>query len=392
MKRPLQRLAALTAATTLLSLPIVGTSPVMVDAQEPTEPEVVVSGLNNPRQLSLTQDGVLLVAEAGKGGEDCSGEGQQQLCLGPSGAISAVFQPLDADDVNPVRVVTGLYSGAGPDGSFAVGPDGVSAQRFLGGKIYIQETSAPPELPGGVPEEQNGKLLSAKAGEDPVAVADITAYEAANDPDGHGFESNPYAVLDMGDHRIVLDAAGNSALKVTNDGTVSLFHVFPNIQTPECTTPNDEGWQGYDPTPEFPGCNFVPTSLALGPDSDIYVGGLASEIPGQGQVLRLDHATGEVKRTYSGFTGVTGVALDNQGSLYVSQLFAPPSGEGAMPGAVTRVMQDGHRETASIPFPAGLAIDQNRNVFVSAFSVATEEGMGAPGSSGQVWRLKFSNR
>ena len=39
-------------------------------------PVVVTNGLNNPRQLSLVDGHVLLIAEAGSGGSDCSGTGR----------------------------------------------------------------------------------------------------------------------------------------------------------------------------------------------------------------------------------------------------------------------------------------------------------------------------
>lgn len=111
-------------------------------ADQPYEPLVVAEGLNKPRQLSLTRDGVLLAAEASKGGDECAGEGEGALCVGDTGAVSAFFQPLSSVGASPVRVVTGLLSGSGPGGASAVGSDGVSAREFLGGSIYVIETEA----------------------------------------------------------------------------------------------------------------------------------------------------------------------------------------------------------------------------------------------------------
>ena len=91
--------------------------------------------------------------------------------------------------------------------------------------------------------------------------ANISAYEQANDPDGMGVDSNPYAVLALKDKVLVADAAANTVFEVDRHGEVSVFHVFPNIVNDVTTTPNDDG-PGYDPTPEFPGAHFVPTSLA----------------------------------------------------------------------------------------------------------------------------------
>jgi hypothetical protein len=76
--------------------------------------------LNNPRQLSLV-DTKLYVAEAGRGGKHALGGG---TFVGFTGSITAVESPNTVQNAKPHRVVTGLLSAAGKDGSFAVGSDG----------------------------------------------------------------------------------------------------------------------------------------------------------------------------------------------------------------------------------------------------------------------------
>jgi hypothetical protein len=360
----------------------------------PAAPVVVTSGLNNPRQLSLVDQGTLLIAEAGKGGSACSGTGPDAMCIGATGSVSGVFLPQAGTDRRHIELVTGLISGSGPDGSFAVGSDGVS-QRHLGSPIYVQETFAPPDvIPSGLPGEQSGKLLRARPFGAAHPVADITAFELANDPDGHGFDSNPYAVVARAHDELVADAAGNAVLRVDHRGNVSVFHVFPNIVNTVTTTPSN-GFPGFDPTPEFPGANFVPTSIAIGPHGDVFVGGLASELPGQAQVVELNGRTGHVVRTFTGFSTITGLAIGRDGSMYVSQLEAPESNPPTpeVVGVLTKVSPNGKHHDVDVPFPAGVAVDKWDNVFVSAFSVAPASGLaGAPAgfdSSGQVWRLHF---
>jgi len=354
-------------------------------------PTVIARGLNNPRQLSLPADAALLIAEAGKGGTDCLGEGEEQFCLGLTGSVSARFAPQWGGLKWTPRIVKNLMSGSGPDGTFALGSDGVSAR--LGGPIFVQATSFPP----GVPPEiaaQSGQLLTARPFRAAEAFANISAYEEANDPDGMGVESNPYAVLALKDKVLVADAAANTVFQVDRHGTVSVFHVFPNIVNEVTTTPT-ETWPGYDPSPEVPGAHFVPTALAEGPRGEIYVGGLASELPGQAQVVQLNRHTGEVERTWSGFSSITGVAAGRDGSLYVSQLFAPQAAPAnpMIAGVLTKVSRYGTRTDKDVPFPAGVAVDSRNNVFVAAFSVAPDVGFPdtPPGidSSGQVWRLRF---
>lgn len=349
----------------------------------PGAPVVITRGLDNPRQLSLLPDGsVLLVAEAGSGGPDCTSGGPEgETCVGFTGAIAGVTAPrFVTQPVVATRFVTGLLSGASSDGSSAAGSDGVSARTLQA--IHIAMTYAPPDvLPTAPASAQAGKLLRNAAYRKPTVFADITAYEQAHDPDGQGVDSNPYGVLALGNGRVlVADAAANDILDVDRNGHVSLFTTLPNITNGQCTgQPNDNGTTG---------CDFVPTSLAQGPDGAIYVGALGGLTNGAGRVYRLDPTTGAITKRYATFGSVTGVAIGPDGSLYVSQLSFDPS-----KGKVTRVKPDGSRTDVAVPFPAGVAVDASGAVFVSAFSIAPATGLGIPGtdSSGQIWKISFPN-
>ena len=336
---------------------------------------VIARLLNNPRQISLLQgDGVLLVAEAGKGGKTCEGEGEEAFCLGTTGAIRSVST---SGKWKPKRIVKGLLSGAGPDGSFAVGSDGVSARHL--NSIFIQETFFGPDAK---PAFQNGALLRQTPGQRLNRFADITGFEEANDPDGQGFDSNPYSVLSLYKRTLVADAAANAILSVDPKGKITLFAVLPNITTGDCAgVPNDAGTTGCDP---------VPTSLAQGPNGHIYVGGLAGETPGEGSVWELDPSTGAILNRWRGLTTVTGVAVGKDGSIYASELFGgDPSAP--IPGQVTKIAPDGTRTSVPIAFPAGLAVDSKNRVYVAAFSTSPGTGLGVPGidTSGQIWRLRI---
>jgi hypothetical protein len=362
-----------------------------------SDPVVVVSGLNNPRQLSLVEGKELLIAEAGKGGDiPVTGPEGEPQGIGATGSISAVWNPSRAHDQSPHRIVTGLMSAAGEDGSFAVGSDGVSSRRLYG-PIYIQETFAPTDaLPASL-ARQNGWLLKARAHSDQLKqVADITGFERARDPDHMGFDSDPYAVLARKHDQLVADAAGNDVLRVDRHGNIHKFHVFHNVRTGACATQEDP--------PGFPGCNFVPTSLATDRYGHVYVGGLSSLTPGEAQVVELSRNGRHVLKVWTGFTAVTGVAVTRDGTLYVSQLFAPEQNpiDPRVMGVLTKISRNGHRTNVDVPFPAGVVVqsshDRDRHgdghhgghgdtVYVSAWSVASEDDLPGPGPSGQVWRL-----
>ncbi|MCU1657277.1 MAG: repeat protein [Pseudonocardiales bacterium] len=387
----LSRRLVLAAACGTLIVPIAaGAAQASPERHRAHAPVVVVSGLNNPRQLSLVGDDVLLIAEAGKGGTlgtFTSPDGELDS-LGYTGSISAVHEPEEARGQHPHRIVTGLLSAASasndpnapPKGGFALGPDGVSARSL--NRIGIIETTFGPAVPAAA-KARDGHLLLARPHGSIRAFADITGFEAAHDPDHHGVDSDPYAVLAYGKGWLVADAAGNDVLKVDRRGHISVFHVFPNVTTGACAGQ-------FDPSPQFPGCNFVPTSLVSDRWGNVYVGGLSSLTPGEAQVVKLDD-DGHVLQVWHGFTSVTGVALGRDGSLYVSQLFAPEAHpiDPMIQGVVTRV-HGSTRTNMDVPFPAGLAVDEE-NVYVSAFSVLPDTGAGLPGidTSGQVWRLRF---
>jgi hypothetical protein len=339
--------------------------------------------LNNPRQLSLVGDN-LLVAEAGNGGPPPCFNSPEfgETCLGKTGSVTLVRNAAKKTDSKPVRVVKGLVSAAGPDGTFATGADGVSALWL--GKIYSIETFAPPEaLPPGFDGSQLGKLLLSHPFGTPRPVADISGFERKNDPDKQGFDSNPYAVLVLRDRVLVADAAGNDIIQWKN-GKLSTFAVLPNVQTGACKgQPNDNGTTG---------CDAVPTSLAQGRDGSIYVGGLSAETPNEGRVYKLDRRSGKILRSWSGLTAVTGVAVGHDGTIYASQLFTKVGADGPdiTSGKLTKIQPNGARTSMDLPLPAGVVVDRWGTVFVSVWSVAPATGaFGIPNSDGQVWRLRF---
>jgi hypothetical protein len=351
----------------------------------PSKPVVVVSGLNNPRQIVLVGNDELLIAEAGKGGTiPATGPDGEQTFIGATGSISLVYLPQLARHTRPTRVVRGLMSGAGQDGSFAVGSDGVAA-RTPHGRIFVQETFAPPGVLPAALKRQNGRLLAANRPYRSVhAIENISRFEKVHDPDHKGFDSDPYAVLARKSDLLIADAAGNDVLRRDARGHLHVFHVFPNVRTGPCANE-------HDPGPTFPGCNFVPTSLTTDAAGHVYVGGLSSLVPRQAQVVKLSADGKKVLRTYRGFSAVTGLAVNSHGVLYVSEfggIEKHPVND-MIQGVVTRISPSGHRSSMDVPFPAGLAVSSTGTLYVVAWSGSPETGLAGPGTSGQVWRLRW---
>jgi hypothetical protein len=235
----------------------------------------------------------LLIAEAGDGGSTRLGSGKHATFVGPSGSVSLVPDPSTGSDEAPNRVLSGFLSAASADGTGATGSDGVSAQAR--NSVYGVETFAPVTLPPFFPNQLGGLFVSHTRGV-PTQVTNFSAYNKANNPDGQPFDSNPYAVLVTGEGtELVADAAANDILSV-NNGTPSLFHVFPNITTGKCAKKSA-------PNPSFPGCNFAPTAPACNHAGDVFVTGLGSEVPGAGEVVELDPTATNVLQTWTSFSG-----------------------------------------------------------------------------------------
>ena len=329
---------------------------------------VVADRLNNPRGLDLAS-GALYVAEAGRGGP-CL-DPVEGPCVGLTSSITKVSHG------GQRRIVTGLLSIAGPDGTGAVGVDDVSVARRGGGLFMIATTlGCPDQLPAGLTPEllrQNGKLLRARHGAKRV-VADITAFECANDPDGQGVESDPYSVYAASNrHQVVADAAGDSILDV-RDGRVSLLAVIPSSAN---------------------GTDQVPTSVVKGPDGAWYVGTLA-EGAGNGGAKVWRIVPGHAPEVYvDGLTAVVDIAFGPDGSLYASEFLTDLTTETDPSGAVVRVRPDGRRTVlgqGSLFVPGGIAVDRHGNLYVANWSILPATGSSdpvfPPDARGQVVRLR----
>ncbi|MEX5270608.1 ScyD/ScyE family protein [Kocuria sabuli] len=381
--------------------------------EQPPGPRVVAEGLDNPRQLNWDQKHrSLVVAEAGRGGDQCTEMG----CAGPTGAVSLVERPWSRTPAVST-VAEGFISYAAPDGSFAVGANGADATDVRGEYIVAGYDPAGPPM-------QNGSLLVAGSPDEGepylFPYADLQAAEEELNPDGAQIESNPYAVLFVDEdpkssrdgYALVADAAANAVWKVEPDFSTQTEESPPEYEiTAWAAWPTTVLPDGTD-DPEGP-AEFVPTSLAADAHGNVYVGGLGSERPGEASVVQFSADGVELDR-WDGFTAVTGVAVDD-GHLYVSQLFGPtpplPPGEtpadeappaaGEAPGQVVvlhRHHEGAQRWAIDVPLPAGLAADHHGNVYAAVNSVAPAEGIAAGPENpfgaiggGAVWELDFSD-
>jgi hypothetical protein len=342
-------------------------------------PEVVASGLNNPRGITIGPGGALYVAESGAGGTGACTIGPEgnEICFGRSGAITRVWRGTQR------RVVTGLPSVADRvDGSAAVGPVDVAV---AGGRQLVLMGN-----PGGGPQTRQqfgpgaaafGRLL--RIGHDEREfLTDFPTFEANHNPDngagaepGLEIDSNPNGLLVRHGSRLVTDAGGNDLLRVDARGRVSVLAVFPPRLVPA-----PPGIPGLPP--EIP-MQAVPTSVAVGPDGAYYVGQLTGfPFPvGGARVFRV--VPGHRPQVFArGFTNIIDIAFDRHGRLHVLEIASDGILAGTFSGRLVRVNRNGSRTVLAsegLFAPGGFAIARDGSIYV------TNNGILA--GAGQVLRI-----
>ncbi|MEV4535364.1 ScyD/ScyE family protein [Asanoa sp. NPDC049518] len=332
---------------------------------------VIARGLDNPRGVAVGTNGAVLVAEAGRGGrsDKCveSAEGGK-VCLGFSGGITAVSTGR-RDTWTQRRIVGGLPSLAGADGSQAIGPHDVSS---YGGGDLVTTIGL-----GGTPQTRAGlgfgglllgRSVVISAERDRLSIrslGDHAAFEARRDPDRQGVDSNPYGVLATRNGVVSTDAGGNTLLSVDRRGQVSTLAVFQNRFV-----------QG--PNGQRVPMQAVPTSVVRGPDGAFYVGQLTGfPFPvGGANIYRV--VPGERPTVFArGFTNVVDLAFDRQGRLLVLEIAKNGLLSGDQAGALIRVDRRGNQVELApgrLVAPGGLAVGDDGSLYVSNRSTTAGRG------------------
>ena len=367
--------------------------------------DVVATGLNQPKKITIAPDGSLIVALSGDAVAPAScTDGTEASCLDTSGAI---------DRITPWGHVSTLVSGlpsvssGGPMPS-ATGP---AEARYVDGALQVlfQNTAIDPTT-GDETFGAPGRLLGDLArfhgdgsGQGFIEAA-LGPFEAANNPD-HGagtavtlgaepaIDSDPYSFVPYRGGWAVADAAANDLLWVSPRGHISVLAVFPVID--ETAAPGSLGPTQTTAVPVQ--AQPVPDSVAVGPDGALYVGELGGDPfnVGSSDVYRV--VPGHAPTVYaSGFTAIGDIAFDSSGHLLVLEidqagLMDPALASGGVPtpGALIEVGHNGSQTmiaSTGLEFPTGLAVGCDGWAYVSNFGVVSATG-GPGGVSGEIVKV-----
>lgn len=314
----------------------------------------VATGLDNPRGITFTHSGKLVVAEAGHAGDVCLFPG---FCFGLTGKVTEVKQ-----HDRHVTLADGLTSAGGPYAAFGLG--GVTRQgqqlRFIMG-LNPQALGDPAEDCQGQPDEdacvavldevqaQAGylnRLNSHSTDKGWTSLAGVGEFDfdyAAAHPDPGNPEyapgdANPFGVAAApSGGTYVVDAASNTLDLVSPSGHVSVLAGIP------------------DPPDHEPIYDAAPTCAATTADGDVFIGTESNTLwRWDGTELTQVLAGGSIGE-------VVGCAADAAGNLYLANLtseIGPDFTFAPFDGSIVKVAPDLTTSyvATGLNYPTGLSI------------------------------------
>jgi hypothetical protein len=320
----------------------------------------LVTGLENPRGLAIAPNGNPFLSEAGRGGSGpcLIAGGGKTLCFGTTGAVGLFDRSTNLYS----RVLTDLPSLAVQSDPLFPEGTGVQDLAFDGaGNLHgVFGFGADPTLIPRAGSALFGRTVAIDLATGSLTpLADIAGFEAAQNPDKGGLNSNPFALVVHGDNTYVTDAGGNSLLKSDSAQQVSLANeVFKEEPVTRPPFP-----------PDFP-AEAVPTGMTIGPDGALYISQLSGFpfAPGSADVYRHDvlDPLKPMTRFAGGFSNLIDIAAGPDDSLYLLQ-YSDDFFDHDAPGSILKLSLDGSVERVfdDLIRPSGLAVGADGTIYVA---------------------------
>jgi hypothetical protein len=307
----------------------------------------------------------IYVAEAGAGGDGpciMLGSGVEG-CVGESSAITAL------DATGQHRIVDGVSSLIEETGE-GIGIHDIAFDSD--GEMYaIVGLGADPAHRSELGEagELLGQLVHVSHEGEVTPIADLAAFEEAENPDGTLVDSNPYGLAWDGQDMIVAEAGGNNVLRVGLDGSIEVVAVLPErmVEAPP--------FIDADMMP----MESVPTNVAVGPDGNYYVAELTGfPFPVGGADIHQITPDGDVSVYAEGFTTLGDLTFDEQGDLWALEIVAggllnvDPEDPATLASRIIKIEPDGTQTDYMFPelaFATGISAGPEGELYVVNQSV-----------------------
>jgi hypothetical protein len=352
----------------------------------------IVSGLNQPKKLTVTADGDLIVALSGDGvaPKGCT-DGEQRPCLDNSGTVDLV-----TPSGHVRRLRSGLPSIAeSHSDSQATGP--VQAELRDGILHVLFQNTSINATTGDQIYGTGGTLLDTLTAFDGSGTgssalqADLGPFEARENPDhGEGTnvsdgedvakDSDPYGFVAYRGGYAVVDAGANDVLWVSASGTIRVLAVLPTIRERAAAGTFGSAQKRAIEAAAQP----VPDAIAVGPDGALYIGDFGGEPydADTSVIYRIlpGHAAAVVAR---GFTAIDDITFDASGRMLVLELdrkgLNDPGLEKNHPaaGALYRLSDTGKNRqllrSRGLTMPTGVAVHDGE-IYVTIDGLSTHGG------------------
>ncbi|PRY70011.1 hypothetical protein B0I08_101133 [Glaciihabitans tibetensis] len=360
-----------------------GEPPTSVSAGEPV---TLADGLLGPLSFGVGDDGTAYVSQnfAGLLTQVNADGTTVELAAGIPGASPE----LPGEEIGSVSTAEGIvyYSQSAPDLSASV-LNSIDAEgtitELADVRGYEDETNPDQVNTYGfvdLPAECNAQIPVDPMGLGPSGV-----------PYTGKVDSHPYATLVAEDGLYVADAGANAILWVDDAGAISTVAVLP--PEPAVTVTAEIAAAGGLPAC-VAGYDYifepVPTDVEYGPDGYLYVTTLPGgpedpSLGGRGSVYRVDPATGESELVATGFAGATGLAVADNGTVFVAELFG---GDGT--GQISYLAPGSDAPALLLTVASPAAVEVRDDTLWATTSTFVPDDLGAPQPIGALTEIPLT--